>query len=622
MQKSITLRWAIPYSLVSMARDAVFVFVLSFYFLYLYKAIDLPLTFIIPLFILVKIFDLIKEPFIGMVMDRYCASYQSNKFRISVLLGGIFNALSVVLMFNVPQALDMPYQFIFSTVAFLIWTISFSFIDLSTWSLTATFDTDHKTREIISSLARSAALIGFCLTLISTSIFFTQNSILPQAARVLSGSIFSECSIVIALITILGSLAFAATFNKKEKPHKVGEFKDTMSTFFGNDQLMITFFVTVLQQIGLCVFVCTHSYFLLTLKTLPSENEVFYMVQIPWIVAALLGFLSFHPLAKLFGRKNVFIGANILSLTSCLCLFTLYSTGDLNISNFSFLLVAIAIGFALSMTSTTVMTADCVDYGEFKFGSRAECMNFSVQTISSKFGGLFSFLISAQSFSYADIFIKNQMLTSELYSINLCMFIVAVCSIGMTVIYLHYYKLHGSFFENILNTINSFSNGNKPYVKNNVNSVRYALDEHCVLFNLKTQNLDEIIRVLTDRLFNVKAIKSKQDFLDGINEKIKENPAGIAHGIAIPHARGSFVKRSALAVATLATPINCGAIDDKPCDLIFLIAVPDDGVSHMNLLGNLSLMLSAPGFADKLRRSGSSEEITKRLISCEKNLFK
>lgn len=104
-------------------------------------------------------------------------------------------------------------------------------------------------------------------------------------------------------------------------------------------------------------------------------------------------------------------------------------------------------------------------------------------------------------------------------------------------------------------------------------------------------------------------------------KKIAKNPAGIAHGIAIPHTRGNYVNRSSLAVATLKTPLNCGASDNKPCDLFFLIAVPDDGVSHINLLSNLSLMLSEPGFADKLRHSGSNEEITKRLILCERNLF-
>ena len=44
-------------------------------------------------------------------------------------------------------------------------------------------------------------------------------------------------------------------------------------------------------------------------------------------------------------------------------------------------------------------------------------------------------------------------------------------------------------------------------------------------------------------------------------------------------------------------------------------------LTSYNLLKNLSLMLSEPGFANKLRNAGSAEEITKRLIACEKNLF-
>ena len=267
------------------------------------------------------------------------------------------------------------------------------------------------------------------------------------------------------------------------------------------------------------------------------------------------------------------------------------------------------------------MTADCVDYGEFKFGIRIECMNFSILTVAAKIGYLFILIITGLSFSFSDIFVKNVNLTNQMYSIYLCILIVCICSVSMLIVYVTYYKLHGSFFENILNAITYFSNNKTTAVKEKFNSVRYAIDEHCVIYKLKANTLDEVIQVLTDRLFEVKAIKSKHDLLKGINEKIAKNPAGIAHGIAIPHTRGNYVNRSSLAVATLKTPLNCGASDNKPCDLFFLIAVPDDGVSHINLLSNLSLMLSEPGFADKLRHSGSNEEITKRLISCERNLF-
>ena len=249
-------------------------------------------------------------------------------------------------------------------------------------------------------------------------------------------------------------------------------------------------------------------------------------------------------------------------------------------------------------------------------------MNFSVQICASKMGSFVSFIVASQSSAYASFLTDNRLVSTSVYSINLSMVIVCICAILMIVVYSQYYKLHGSFFENILNALNNFGKTDKPFVKKTANSVRYALDEQTVIYNIKGQTLDEILKVLTDRLYTVKAISSKHEFLNALHEKIKQNPAGIAHGIAIPHARGSFVKRSALAVATVATPIDCGSYDNVPCDLFFLIAVPDDGKSHINLLGNLSLMLSEPGFADKLRHSGSSEEITRRLIACEKKMFK
>ena len=310
-----------------------------------------------------------------------------------------------------------------------------------------------------------------------------------------------------------------------------------------------------------------------------------------------------------------------MPMTGFVLMFMLVFFGVLTLPLIGMLVAISACGFALSLASTTVMTADCVDYGEFKFGIRIECMNFSIHTVSAKIGYLFILIITGLSFSFSDIFVKNVNLTNQMYSIYLCILIVCICSVAMLIVYVTYYKLHGSFFENILNAITYFSNNKTTAVKEKFNSVRYAIDEHCVIYKLKANTLDEVIQVLTDRLFEVKAIKSKHDLLKGINEKIAKNPAGIAHGIAIPHTRGNYVNRSSLAVATLKTPLNCGASDNKPCDLFFLIAVPDDGVSHINLLSNLSLMLSEPGFADKLRHSGSNEEITKRLILCERNLF-
>lgn len=619
--KEKAIKISVPYCLVSVARDSVYYFVLSFYFLYLSRVLNLPLSCLVPMLIFIKAVDIIKEPFIGLLIDSVGTIFKVNKFRLSVFLGAILNALITIAMFNVPHLSNDNFEIIYCVLCFGLWTITFSFYDLPTWAVLTSFGKDNTIREVFASVSRISSLIGFSITLLIFSTIFDTNSILPKIVQTIPEHNFNVSSFYVAAFLLLTAFIFSLCYSEKGIVSKKIAFAKAQKAFWGNDQLIITFAVTILQQITLSVFVCSFGYFFLFLPKIPTDYEIFLQVHIPWMITAFMSLVFYKDLVKATSRKIVFIFSIIMPMTGFVLMFTLVFFGVLTLPLIGMLVAISACGFALSLASTTVMTADCIDYGEFKFGIRIECMNFSIHTVSAKIGYLFILIITGLSFSFSDIFVKNVNLTNQMYSIYLCILIVCICSVAMLIVYVTYYKLHGSFFENILNAITYFSNNKTTAVKEKFNSVRYAIDEHCVIYKLKANTLDEVIQVLTDRLFEVKAIKSKHDLLKGINEKIAKNPAGIAHGIAIPHTRGNYVNRSSLAVATLKTPLNCGASDNKPCDLFFLIAVPDDGVSHINLLSNLSLMLSEPGFADKLRHSGSNEEITKRLILCERNLF-
>ena len=622
MNNQVSLKWALPYAIVGFARDAIYMFVLSFYYLYLTTVLDLSSIYIIPIFLIIKLVDVIKEPFIGMLIDLCADVFKYNKFRMTVLAGGILNSAVLLQMFDIPY-MHQSVQVIYAIFMYLMWALTFSLIDIPSWSITSIFGSDHKTREIICAIVRASAVVGFVLVMLLAYFIIYQDQGVPDHIySPLNENLFRSVSWYVAGITFISAILFYVFFDMEEPKRKVVRAKEAASTFFGNDQLMIIFFLTLLQQTCLCVFVGYQNFFAITIHHVPSDDEIFFYIQVPWLVVSLLTYCSFHHLVKYTSRRQIFIFSTLLILLSFLTLYAIHTTARLTMGSLSFLICLLALGFCLSQASTTVMTADCIDYGEFKFGCRSECMNFSVQIVSAKFGSLAAMIFATQGSAYASLFTSTGLDENLLFnSVNIFMVVVCVCTIGMMVIYTHYYKLHGSFFEKILNAITHFG-ANRNSAKSNLNSVRYALDENSVIYNLKAQSLDEIIHVLTDRLSMVRAINSKHDFLKAIKEKMEQNPAGIAHGIAIPHARGSFVNRSAVAVASLSRPINCGALDNKPCDLFFLIAVPDDGKSHISILANLSLILSEPGFADKLRRAGSSEEITKRLILCEKKLFK
>jgi len=610
---NVSVKWAIPFALTGLMRNVVYAFVHSFFLLYLCRTGAVTYSFAIGLIVAVKIFDILKEPFLGMLLDVAGSRFDFNKFKFFTLTGSLFNAILTISIFNIPMILN-GLKPTYCLLTYILWTISISLFDLTYSSVISSFNSGNRHREILSSITRIAQVIGFCLPLILFSLFF-------RTIQDIQEKHYNNAAFIIALFEITFAFIYAKSDSIIQTKNKVLDFKHVSTLFFQNDQLMVTFVITLLQQIAMCVFIFSYELYVSKLDV-QTPQDAFIELQMPWIVVGILCFALYHKLVAIFSRKSVFYVSIFMISTAYFLLFMINLLEVQNSVLTGLLLAVIAGGFALSLNSTTVMTADCVDYGEFRFGKRTECLCFSIQNISEKVGHLIAFLISGLTFSYADVFIKNRTISSQFYSISLDLIVVFSAMAAMLFIYMMFYKLHGSFFENILNAVISFGKESPKPAKDLGNAVRYAVDEHCIMYNLKTDSLEEVLSVLTSRMYDVRAISSKNEFLKGIKAKLLMNPAGIAHGIAIPHTRGSFVRRSALAVAHLSTPIDCGAADGKPCDLIFLIAAPDDGRSHISLLGNLSLMLSEPGFADKLRKSTSPEEINTRLITCEKQLFK
>lgn len=92
-------------------------------------------------------------------------------------------------------------------------------------------------------------------------------------------------------------------------------------------------------------------------------------------------------------------------------------------------------------------------------------------------------------------------------------------------------------------------------------------------------------------------------------------PTGIPGGIAIPHCRSEHVLAASLGFARLSEPVDFGAADERPADLIFMIAAPagaDD--MHLKLLAKLARGLMRTDFTDALRGASSAQEVV-RLVT-------
>lgn len=77
---------------------------------------------------------------------------------------------------------------------------------------------------------------------------------------------------------------------------------------------------------------------------------------------------------------------------------------------------------------------------------------------------------------------------------------------------------------------------------------------------------------------------------------------GLGHGVAIPHARSARAKVAAGAFVRLSEPVDFGAPDGQPVDLVFALVLPEHfAQQHLLLLAGLAEMFGDAGFRDRLR---------------------
>lgn len=97
---------------------------------------------------------------------------------------------------------------------------------------------------------------------------------------------------------------------------------------------------------------------------------------------------------------------------------------------------------------------------------------------------------------------------------------------------------------------------------------------------------------------------------------------GIGAGIALPHAANAGVAAPGVAALTLHKPLDWGAGDGRPVDLIFLLALPAHAASaHIQLLARLVTLLSNKDLANRLRRETSRDAFIATLAAAEHERF-
>ena len=147
------------------------------------------------------------------------------------------------------------------------------------------------------------------------------------------------------------------------------------------------------------------------------------------------------------------------------------------------------------------------------------------------------------------------------------------------------------------------------------------LKKDSILLGANPKTKSEAIDLLIELQVKGGNIADQEEYKKGILAREEKGSTAVGEGIAIPHAKSEAVKAPSLAAMTVPNGVDYEALDDEPSNLLFMIAAPNDGDVHLEVLSRLMTILMDEDFRAKLLNAKDKDEFLQIIDDCEKEKY-
>jgi len=375
----ISTKTKIAYGIGGLGKDMMFA--MSTIMLYYFNnLLGISSAFLGIMMMLVRVWDAVNDPMMGGLVDKTKSRW--GKFRPWILVGSILNAIVLIVLFMNPDLVtNSVQQYVFVTVLYTLWGMTYTLMDIPFWSMIPALSTDTKERVGITVFARVFTSIGFIIVS-AGYIFFAQ--------LLGGGDSIAEKTDGLFIFAIIVSVIFVITqivtvTNVKEKITDKFEGKVTLKDIFKslveNDQLLVVMIVVLVINFtlyitsGMAVYYITYDI---------GDVNLFGLFIMVGGVFQVLGSMVYPLLTKRFNRRKMFDFAIYVQFVGFIFLFLNAFVFNSNVALLFVVGALVFLGQGVFMVLQTILLADVVDYGEHKLGRRSEGVVFSVQTFVVK----------------------------------------------------------------------------------------------------------------------------------------------------------------------------------------------------------------------------------------------
>lgn len=147
------------------------------------------------------------------------------------------------------------------------------------------------------------------------------------------------------------------------------------------------------------------------------------------------------------------------------------------------------------------------------------------------------------------------------------------------------------------------------------------LNKESILLGASPKSKSEAIDILVDLQVKGGNIADREEYKKGILAREAMSSTAVGEGIAIPHAKSEAVKAPSLAAMTVPEGVDYEAMDDEPSNLLFMIAAPNNGNVHLEVLSRLMTLLMDEDFRAKLMAAKDVDEFLAAVDAAEKEKY-
>ena len=98
--------------------------------------------------------------------------------------------------------------------------------------------------------------------------------------------------------------------------------------------------------------------------------------------------------------------------------------------------------------------------------------------------------------------------------------------------------------------------------------------------------------------------------LDALLAREQLGSTGVGSGVAVPHARAPGLDRIRAVFVGLETPVDYGAVDGQPGDLLFALLAPEDaGPEHLQAFARVARLLRQSQLRLQLRQARTPDAV-------------